>query len=128
MNKLAPFLWFNDNADEAAEFYLSVFPHARKLDELRSKALAPGPWARLPPSKFELEGQEMVSLNGGTPRISSTPPSRSSVQKRECRVGAAAEENFVRCDSQQEIDSYWGKRRGPDGTKPNGFRSLQGRG
>ena len=35
MNKLAPFLWFNDNAEEAAAFYLSVFPHARKLNELR---------------------------------------------------------------------------------------------
>jgi predicted 3-demethylubiquinone-9 3-methyltransferase (glyoxalase superfamily) len=32
MNKLAPFLWFDDNAEEAAKFYLSVFPHARKLD------------------------------------------------------------------------------------------------
>jgi predicted 3-demethylubiquinone-9 3-methyltransferase (glyoxalase superfamily) len=39
MNKVAPFLWFNDNAEEAAEFYLSVFPHARKLDELRSKGV-----------------------------------------------------------------------------------------
>jgi predicted 3-demethylubiquinone-9 3-methyltransferase (glyoxalase superfamily) len=37
MNKLAPFLWFNENAEEAAEFYLSVFPHARRLDGLRSK-------------------------------------------------------------------------------------------
>ena len=34
MNKLAPFLWFNENAEEAAEFYLSVFSHARKVDEL----------------------------------------------------------------------------------------------
>jgi predicted 3-demethylubiquinone-9 3-methyltransferase (glyoxalase superfamily) len=42
MNKVAPFLWFDDNAEEAAEFYLSVFPHARKLDELRSKGV--GPW------------------------------------------------------------------------------------
>ena len=40
MNKVAPFLWFNDNAEEAAEFYLSVFPHARRLDELRSKGAA----------------------------------------------------------------------------------------
>jgi predicted 3-demethylubiquinone-9 3-methyltransferase (glyoxalase superfamily) len=41
MNKLAPFLWFNDNGEEAAEFYLGVFPHARKLDELRSKGVGP---------------------------------------------------------------------------------------
>jgi predicted 3-demethylubiquinone-9 3-methyltransferase (glyoxalase superfamily) len=36
MPTLAPFLWFNDNAEEAATFYLSVFPHARKLSEVRS--------------------------------------------------------------------------------------------
>lgn len=37
MKKLSPFLWFNDNAEKAAEFYLGVFPHARKVEELRSK-------------------------------------------------------------------------------------------
>jgi len=42
MKNLAPFLWFNDNAEVAAEFYLSVFPHARKLDEVLSKGV--GPW------------------------------------------------------------------------------------
>ena len=52
-NKLAPFLWFNDNAEAAAEFYLSVFPHARKLDEVRSKASGPAPQARLPLSRSE---------------------------------------------------------------------------
>ena len=47
MNKLAPFLWFNDNAEEAAEFYLSIFPHARKLDELRSKGVGPWPAGKI---------------------------------------------------------------------------------
>jgi hypothetical protein len=42
MNKITPFLWFNDNAEDAAEFYLSVFPEAKKLGELRSSGV--GPW------------------------------------------------------------------------------------
>ena len=42
MNKITPFLWFNDNAEKAAQFYLSVFPEAKKLGELRSSGV--GPW------------------------------------------------------------------------------------
>ena len=92
MNKLAPFLWFNDNAEEAAEFYLSVFPHARKLDELRSKGVGPWPVGKIATITIELEGQEMVFLNGG-PAHQLNP----------------AFSFFVRCDSQEEIDSYWDK-------------------
>jgi predicted 3-demethylubiquinone-9 3-methyltransferase (glyoxalase superfamily) len=65
MNKLAPFLWFNDDAEEAADFYLSVFPHARRLDELRSKGVGPWPVGKIATITIELEGQEMVFLNGG---------------------------------------------------------------
>jgi predicted 3-demethylubiquinone-9 3-methyltransferase (glyoxalase superfamily) len=90
MNKLAPFLWFNDNAEEAAEFYLRVFPHARKLDELRSKGVGPWPVGKIATITIELEGQEMVFLNGG-PAHQLNP----------------AFSFFVRCDSQEEIDSYW---------------------
>ena len=43
MSKITPFLWFNDNAEDAAEFYLSVFPEAKKLGELRSSGV--GPWS-----------------------------------------------------------------------------------
>jgi predicted 3-demethylubiquinone-9 3-methyltransferase (glyoxalase superfamily) len=92
MNKLAPFLWFNDNAGEAAEFYLSVFPHARKLDEVRSKGIGPWPAGAVATITIELEGQEMVFLNGG-PHQQLNP----------------AFSFFVRCDSQQEIDAYWDK-------------------
>jgi predicted 3-demethylubiquinone-9 3-methyltransferase (glyoxalase superfamily) len=92
MNKLAPFLWFNDNAEEAAEFYLAVFPHARKLDELRSKGVGPWPVGKIATITIELEGQEMVFLNGG-------PAHQLN----------AAFSFFVRCDSQEEIDSYWDK-------------------
>jgi predicted 3-demethylubiquinone-9 3-methyltransferase (glyoxalase superfamily) len=90
MNKLAPFLWFNDNAEEAAEFYLSVFPHARKVDEVRSKGVGPWPEGKIAIITIELEGQEMVFLNGG-PAQQLSP----------------AISFFVRCDSQQEIDTYW---------------------
>jgi len=90
MNKLAPFLWFNDNAEEAAEFYLSVFPHARKVDEVRSKGVGPWPEGKIAIITIELEGQEMVFLNGG-PAHQLSP----------------AISFFVRCDSQQEIDTYW---------------------
>jgi predicted 3-demethylubiquinone-9 3-methyltransferase (glyoxalase superfamily) len=100
MNKLAPFLWFNDNAEEAAEFYLSVFPHARKLDEVRSKGVGPWPEGKIATIAIELEGQEMVFLNGG--------PAQQLT---------AAISFFVRCDSQAEIDSYWDKLIA-DGGKP----------
>jgi predicted 3-demethylubiquinone-9 3-methyltransferase (glyoxalase superfamily) len=92
MNKVAPFLWFNDNAEEAAEFYLSVFPHARKLDELRSKGVGPWPVGKIATITIELDGQEMVFLNGG-PAHQLNP----------------AFSFFVRCNSQKEIDSYWDK-------------------
>ena len=54
MNKLAPFLWFNDNAEQAAEFYLSVFPHARKLGEVRSKGVGPWPVGEIATITIEL--------------------------------------------------------------------------
>jgi predicted 3-demethylubiquinone-9 3-methyltransferase (glyoxalase superfamily) len=90
MNKLAPFLWFNDNAEEVAEFYLRIFPHARKLDEVRSKGVGPWPVGGIATITIELEGQEMVFLNGGL--AYQLNPAFSF---------------FVRCDSQKEIDSYW---------------------
>jgi len=92
MKKLSPFLWFNDNAEEAAEFYMSVFPHARKVDELRSKGVGPWPMGKIAIITIELEGQEMVFLNGG-PTYQLNP----------------AFSFFVSCESQDEIDRYWDK-------------------
>lgn len=92
MHKLSPFLWFNDNAEQAAEFYLGVFPHARKVSELRSKGVGPWPVGGIATITIELEGQEMVFMNGG-PAQRLTP----------------AISFFIRCDSQAEIDSYWDK-------------------
>jgi predicted 3-demethylubiquinone-9 3-methyltransferase (glyoxalase superfamily) len=92
MNKVSPFLWFNDNAEEAAEFYLSVFPHAHKVGEVRSKGVGPWPAGKIATISIELEGQQMVFLNGG-PAQQLTP----------------AISFFVSCDSQAEIDHYWDK-------------------
>jgi predicted 3-demethylubiquinone-9 3-methyltransferase (glyoxalase superfamily) len=92
MNKIAPFLWFTDNAEEAAEFYLGVFPHARKVDELRSKGVGPWPAGKIATITIELEDQEVTFMNGG-------PDQKLS----------PAFSFFVRCESQAEIDAYWDK-------------------
>jgi predicted 3-demethylubiquinone-9 3-methyltransferase (glyoxalase superfamily) len=92
MNKITPFLWFNDNAEQAAEFYLSVFPDGRKLDELRTTEAGPGPVGSLLVLELELNGQHMTFLNGG--------PGHPLTD---------AFSFFIRCDTQEEIDSYWAK-------------------
>ncbi len=92
MNKVVPFLWFNDNAEAAADFYLGVFPHARRLDEVRSDGAGPWPAGKLASITIELEGQEVIFLNGG-PAHALSP----------------AFSLMVRCDSQNEIDTYWDK-------------------
>ena len=100
MNKITPFLWFNDNAEEAAEFYLGTFPNARKLGEVRSKGVGPWPEGKIATITIELEGQEMIFLNGGPSQ--QLNPAISFV---------------VNCKSQQEIDSFWDKLMA-DGGKP----------
>lgn len=100
MNKITPFLWFNDNAEEAAEFYLGTFPNARKLGEVRSRGVGPWPEGRIATITIELEGQEIIFLNGGPAH--QLNPAISFV---------------VHCNSQQEIDSFWDKLMA-DGGKP----------
>ena len=68
MNKITPFLWFNDNAEDAAEFYLSVFPEAKKVGELRSSGVGPWPAGKIATITLELMGQQMTFLNGGPAR------------------------------------------------------------
>jgi hypothetical protein len=60
MNKITPFLWFNDNAEDAAEFYLSVFPEAKKVAELRSSGVGPWPAGKIATITIELVGQQMT--------------------------------------------------------------------
>lgn len=90
MSKITPFLWFNSNAGEAADFYLSLFPNARKVGEVRSKGVGPWPEGAIATVTLELEGQQVTFLNGGayqqlTPAFSFT----------------------LNCEDQAEIDRYW---------------------
>jgi predicted 3-demethylubiquinone-9 3-methyltransferase (glyoxalase superfamily) len=92
MNKITPFLWFNNNAENAAEFYLSVFPEAKKVGELRSSGVGPWPAGKIATITIELMGQRMTFLNGG-PAQALTPAFSYSVA----------------CKDQAEIDRYWDK-------------------
>jgi len=92
MNKITPFLWFNDNAEDAAEFYLSVFPEAKKLGELRSSGVGPWPAGKIATIAIELMGQQMTFLNGGSAQALTPAFSYS-----------------VACKDQAEIDRYWDK-------------------
>jgi predicted 3-demethylubiquinone-9 3-methyltransferase (glyoxalase superfamily) len=89
---VTPFLWFDNNAGEAAEFYLSAFPHARKTGELRSRGVGPWPEGGVATISIELEGQAMTFLNGGPAHKLNEAFSFS-----------------VSCESQAEIDGYWEK-------------------
>lgn len=91
--RITPFLWFDNNAEEAVNFYLSVFKNSRKIGEMRSSADTPsGPKGMLLTVSFELDGQKFTALNGGP--MFKFNESISFV---------------VRCDSQAEVDEYWNK-------------------
>jgi predicted 3-demethylubiquinone-9 3-methyltransferase (glyoxalase superfamily) len=92
MNKVTPFLWFDANAEEAAEFYISVFPNSRKLSELRVTEAGPGPVGSLLVVELEIEGQPITFMNGGPGHPLTDAFSLS-----------------VRCETQAEIDAYWFK-------------------
>lgn len=83
-NKITPFLWFKDNAAEAVDFYLSVFPNAKKTGGLT------GPDGNVITVSFELEGLPFVALNGNREF-----PFNKSISF------------FVKCKDQAEIDHYW---------------------
>jgi predicted 3-demethylubiquinone-9 3-methyltransferase (glyoxalase superfamily) len=91
-SRITPFLWFDSNAEEAVDFYLTVFKNSRRLHELRNPGDAPGPKGGVLVVAFELEGQRFSALNGG-PMFKFTE----------------AISFVVRCDSQQEVDDYWSK-------------------
>ncbi len=90
--RITPFLWFDANAEEAVEFYVSIFPNSRRLSELRNPGDAPGPKGGILTIAFELDGQKFTALNGG-PHHKFTD----------------AISLVVRCDSQQEVDYYWSR-------------------
>ena len=90
--RITPFLWFDSNAEEAVDFYLTVFKNSRRLDQLRSIDDRQGPKGKVITISFELDGQKFTALNGG--------PDYKFTE---------AISFFVRCDSQQEVDYYWSK-------------------
>ena len=90
--RITPFLWFDHNAEDAVDFYLSVFKNSRRVSELRNTADAPVPKGSVLVVSFELDGQRFTALNGG-PAFHFNE-SISFV---------------VRCDSQEEVDYFWSK-------------------
>ena len=92
MHKISPFIWFDNNAEEAINFYLSVFKDSKTIRIAHNPPGAPGPEGALLVATIQLEGQEITLMNGGpghplTDAISLT----------------------INCDSQEEVDYYWNK-------------------
>jgi predicted 3-demethylubiquinone-9 3-methyltransferase (glyoxalase superfamily) len=97
--KITTFLTFHGSAEEAVDFYTSIFPESRILSATRYETGGPGPEGELMSATFELAGQELMALNGG--------PSFSFSQ------GISL---FVDCEDQEEVDDLWAKL--TDGGKP----------
>src|SRR5579859_830157 len=92
MQKITPFLWFDNNAEEAVNFYTSIFENSKIVNLSRYGEAGPGPAGSVMAATFQLEGQEFTALNGG-PEYKFTE----------------AISFFVSCDTQQEIDDKWSK-------------------
>src|SRR5881296_1369184 len=65
MQKITPFLWFDNNAEEAAQFYTSIFKNSKILNVSRYGDAGPGPKGSVMVVNFQLEGQQFTALNGG---------------------------------------------------------------
>lgn len=90
MQRISPFLWFDDDAEEAAAFYTSIFKNSRIKGVSRYGKNAPGPEGQVLVVSFELDGQEFTALNGG-PKFPFTE----------------AISLVVNCRDQKEVDYYW---------------------
>ena len=89
---ITPFLWFDTQAEQAAEFYTSIFKNSKILETSRYGDAGPGPTGSVMVIKFQIAGMEVTALNGG-PRFKFSE----------------AFSFVVRCDNQEEIDEYWDK-------------------
>jgi len=92
MQKITPFLWFDGNAEEAMNFYVSIFKNSKVGRISRCGDAGPGPKGTVMSVTFQLEGQEFMALNGG-PHFSFSP----------------AISFFVSCETQEEVDQLWEK-------------------
>jgi len=90
MQKISPFLWFDDQAEQAASLYTSVFRDSRIISIARYGEAGPGPKGQAMTVSFQLEGQDFTALNGG-PAFKFTP----------------AISLFVNCGTQDEVDGLW---------------------
>src|SRR5215475_1874623 len=92
MQKITTFLWYDNQAEEAANFYASVFKNSKILSVARYGDAGPGPKGSVMIVKFQLEGQEFIALNAG-PTFKFTP----------------AISLYVDCENQEEVDQLWDK-------------------
>jgi predicted 3-demethylubiquinone-9 3-methyltransferase (glyoxalase superfamily) len=89
---ITTYLWFDGNAEEAVELYTSIFPRSKVTKIARWGEGGPGPAGTVMNIAFEIDGQQLIALNGG-PHFKFTP----------------AISLFVSCESQAEVDRYWEK-------------------
>jgi predicted 3-demethylubiquinone-9 3-methyltransferase (glyoxalase superfamily) len=92
MQKITPFLWFDTEGEEAAKFYVSVFPNSRINHVARYGSAGPRPEGMVMTVSFELDGQKFVALNGG--------PNYTFSEAISFQVD---------CKDQEEVDAYWSK-------------------
>jgi predicted 3-demethylubiquinone-9 3-methyltransferase (glyoxalase superfamily) len=92
MQKITPFLWFDGKAEEAANFYTSIFADSKIVSISRYGEGTPAPKGTVMTVKFLIEGQEFVALNGG-PHYTFSP----------------AISFVVNCKTQGEVDEFWEK-------------------
>lgn len=92
MQKITPFLWFDDQAEEAMNFYVSIFKNSKVASITRYGEAGPGPKGTVMSATFSLDGQEFFAINGG-PLFKFTE----------------AISLFVNCETQQEVDELWDK-------------------
>ena len=92
MQKITPFLWYDSQAEEAANFYTSIFKDSKILSVSRFGEAGPGPRGTVMSVTFQIEGQQFMALNGGT--LFTFSPAISL---------------YVNCETQGEIDDLWQK-------------------
>jgi len=92
MQKITPFLWFDNQAEEAMNFYVSIFKNSKVGNVNRYGDAGPGPKGAVMSATFQLDGQQFMALNAG-PLFKFTE----------------AVSFYVNCDSQQEVDYFWEK-------------------
>jgi predicted 3-demethylubiquinone-9 3-methyltransferase (glyoxalase superfamily) len=90
MQKITPFLWFDNKAEEAMNFYVSIFKNSKIVSVTRYGEAGPGPKGAVMIAAFQLNGQEFLALNGG-PQFTFSP----------------AISFLVNCETQQEVDELW---------------------